>query len=121
MKWRSGTSPFTMLDEKLRNSIRNVLHRAKSPTRSGTRAVEPLFVPKRSVYNLDDCFFYHTMELPSYGVVRGHWDLRGKFDEYISCVEVSGKSVLDIGTATGFLSFEAEKRGASLVVSHDMS
>ena len=30
-----------------------------------------------------------------------------------------GKSVLDIGTATGFLSFEAEKRGAQ-VVSFDM-
>jgi hypothetical protein len=31
-----------------------------------------------------------------------------------------GKSVLDIGTASGFLSFEAEAAGASEVVSFDM-
>jgi SAM-dependent methyltransferase len=35
-------------------------------------------------------------------------------------VEVAGKSVLDIGTATGFLSFEAEKKGAARVLSFDM-
>ena len=52
-------------------------------------------------------------------MIRAHWDLRGRFDEYIGGVDVAGKSVLDIGTATGFLSFEAEKRGAR-VVSFDM-
>ena len=36
-------------------------------------------------------------------------------------MEVAGKSVLDVGTATGFLSFEAEKRAASRVLSFDMS
>ncbi|HEX7957986.1 MAG TPA: class I SAM-dependent methyltransferase, partial [Pyrinomonadaceae bacterium] len=42
-------------------------------------------------------------------------------EEYVGGVEVAGKSVLDVGTATGFLSFEAERRGAARVVSHDMS
>lgn len=60
------------------------------------------------------------MELPELGVVEGLWDLRGKFDEYVGGVELAGKSVLDIGTASGFLTFEAEKRGAS-VLSFDMS
>jgi SAM-dependent methyltransferase len=74
----------------------------------------------RFIDNVNDCFFYHTMELPGLGVVRGHWDLRGRFDDYVGGVDVGGKSVLDVGTATGFLSFEAEKRGAR-VLSFDMS
>src|SRR3712207_7784623 len=61
------------------------------------------------------------MELPRFGVVHGQWDLRGKFEEYVGGVRVEGRSVLDVGTATGFLSFEAERIGASRVVSHDMS
>lgn len=61
------------------------------------------------------------MDLPESGVIHAHWDLRGRFDDYVGDVDVAGKSVLDVGTATGFLSFEAEKRGASQVVSFDMS
>jgi SAM-dependent methyltransferase len=79
-----------------------------------------LFVNPRVITELSDCYFYHTMDLPGFGEVPGHWDLRGKFDDYVGGVDVTGKSVLDVGTATGFLSFEAEKRGAR-VVSFDMS
>jgi SAM-dependent methyltransferase len=84
-------------------------------------SLDSLFAPPRFVDRLEDCFFYHTVELPAHGVVHGHWDLRGRFDEYVGGVTVEGKSVLDVGTATGYLSFEAERRGASRVVSHDMS
>lgn len=73
----------------------------------------------RHVERLEDCFFYHVMELPGLGLIRAHWDLRGRFDEYIGGVSVARKTVLDIGTASGFLSFEAEKRGATRVVSFD--
>ena len=86
-----------------------------------TSESKSLFVEPRFVDAVEDCFFYHTMELPELGVVHGHWDLRGRFDDYIGGVSVAGKSVLDIGTATGFLSFESEKRGASKVVSFDLS
>ncbi len=75
----------------------------------------------RLIENLDECYFYHTMDVPKFGVIHAHWDLRGKFDEYIGGTDVSGKSVLDVGTATGFLSFEAERRGAERVLSFDMS
>ena len=75
----------------------------------------------RHIESLSDCFFYHTMELPGFGEVRGQWDLRGRFDEYVGNVDLFGKRVLDVGTATGFLSFEAEKRQAARVVSFDMS
>jgi SAM-dependent methyltransferase len=80
-----------------------------------------MFARARFIDKLEDCFFYHAMELPEFGVVRGQWDLRGRFDDYVGGVEVAGRSVLDIGTATGFLSFEAERRGASRVVSFDLS
>jgi len=74
----------------------------------------------RLIEGLDQCFFYHTMDLPGFGEVRGHWDLRGRFNEYIGGVQLAGKSVIDVGAATGFLSFEAEKCGATRVVSFDI-
>ena len=81
----------------------------------------PVLAHPRFVERLEDCFFYHAMELPEFGLVRGQWDLRERFDDYVGGVAVAGKSVLDVGTATGFLSFEAEKRGAARVLSFDMS
>ena len=87
-----------------------------------TEAQKPIaFAEPRYVDDLSDCFFYHTMTLPGFGDVRGHWDLRGRFDDYVGHVDVQGKSVIDIGTATGFLSFEAERHGACEVVSFDMA
>jgi hypothetical protein len=80
-----------------------------------------LLARARFIDRLEDCFFYHTMELPGLGEVRGHWDLRGRFKEYIGGVDLSEKSVIDVGAATGFLSFEAEKSGASRVLSFDIA
>jgi SAM-dependent methyltransferase len=71
------------------------------------------------VSDLAECIFYHKMDLPGVGVVGGAWDLRGRFDDYVDDVDLEGRTVLDVGTASGFLSFEAEKRGAD-VVSFDM-
>ncbi len=66
-----------------------------------------------------DCLFYHTMDLPD-GTQNGLWDLRGRFTNYIGNVDLTGKRVLDVGCASGFLSFSAEAEGASEVVSFDM-
>jgi len=66
---------------------------------------------------IEDCRFYHAMDLPQLGFVQGAWDLRGRFDEYIGGVGLKDRSVLDVGTASGFLSFEAEQRGAHPVTS----
>lgn len=93
----------------------------KSGDKSGGAGRGPLFAEPRLVERLEDCYFYHTMDVPGFGLVRGHWDLRGRFDDYVGGVGVAGKSVLDVGAATGFLSFEAERLGASRVVSFDMS
>ena len=71
--------------------------------------------------HLDDCWFYHVMDLPELGTVNhfGSWDLRGRFDEYVGHTDLAGKTLVDVGCASGFLSFEAEKRGA-IVTSFDV-
>lgn len=71
------------------------------------------------VESIEDCDFYHSMHVPGIGEVSGDWDLRAVVDDYLGGVDFSGKRVLDVGTASGFLSFEMEKRGAE-VVSFDL-
>jgi hypothetical protein len=64
---------------------------------------------------IEDCFFYHSIDLPGYGTLKGSWDLRGHADDYFGKVDLRGKRVLDVGTATGFFAFEAERRGAEVI------
>jgi hypothetical protein len=63
----------------------------------------------------NDCFFYHTVDLPGYGVIEGEWDLRGCEDTYLGPADFSGKTVFDVGPATGYLTFEMMRRGAQVV------
>jgi len=74
---------------------------------------------RQNLPRLEDCWFYHVIDLPDLGTQGGDWDLRGRFDEYIGTVPLTGKTVLDVGTASGFLTFEAERRGAT-VTSFDL-
>jgi hypothetical protein len=78
------------------------------------------YAPRRTVTALDDCYFYHSMDIPGYGVVEGQWDLREGVDEYCGQVEFTGKRVLEVGTASGFLCFHMERKGAE-VVAYDLS
>lgn len=68
----------------------------------------------------EEASFYHTMDLPGGETVEGAWDLRGQFDRYVGNYDFSSRRVLDVGAASGYLSFEAEKRGAE-VVSFDLA
>ena len=74
----------------------------------------------RKVSSVDDCFFYHTMEIPNHGTVHGVYDLRGRETSYLGNVNVEGKRVLELGTASGHLCFTMEKMGAD-VVAYDLS
>ena len=74
----------------------------------------------RDITNIDDCYFYHTMDLPGHGLVEGEWDLRGKESTYLGKIDVEGKRVLEIGTASGHLCFWMEKMGTE-VVAYDLS
>jgi hypothetical protein len=72
----------------------------------------PRFVEPPPLPAVEDCRFYHAMDIPGIGPVPGTWDLRGRFSDYTGGIELRGKTLLDVGTASGFLTFEAELRGA---------
>jgi O-methyltransferase len=55
------------------------------------------------------------MEIPGIGVTRGHWDLRSQVDDFLGRLSFAGRRVLEIGPASGFLTFEMERRGADVV------
>src|SRR3982751_1566865 len=77
---------------------------------------ETIFATPRKVEDVGDCYFYHTMELPGRGVIEGRdWGLRGRVDEYLANVDLADKRVLEIGPASGFLTFEMEKRAAHVI------
>jgi SAM-dependent methyltransferase len=79
-----------------------------------------VYAPSRTITEIGDCYFYHTIDLPGHGVIKGEWDLRTGVDSYLGHIQLSGKRVLEIGTANGFLCFEMEKRGAE-VIAYDLS
>lgn len=79
-----------------------------------------LYAAPREVDDPAECSFYHTMDVPGLGLMEGPWDLRPGVDAYLGRVDVSGKRVLELGTADGYLSFHMERMGAE-VVSHDLS
>ena len=61
-----------------------------------------------------DSLFYQTIEIPGVGLMEGSWDHRAATDIYLGNVDFSGKTVIDVGPANGFFSFEMERRGASV-------
>ncbi|HUA95318.1 MAG TPA: hypothetical protein VMB82_07295 [Acidimicrobiales bacterium] len=87
--------------------------------------MDTLFAQPEHVERIEDCAFYHVMEIPGHGVVGierlsdkdpvNRWDLRGGVDNYLGHVSFTGKRVLEIGPASGFLTFTMESRGATVV------
>jgi len=77
--------------------------------------VEPWPLPER-----EQCYFYTCMDIADGETVENvNWDIRGRFETYIGGVDLAGKSVLDVGTASGFLAFSAEAAGAAKVTAVD--
>jgi hypothetical protein len=69
----------------------------------------------RAGLTLEDCSFYHTAELRDGTVVPGPWDLRGREAEYLGGVDLAGARVLEIGPASGSVTFWMEDQGADVV------
>jgi hypothetical protein len=76
-----------------------------------------LYARPRRVEHIEDCGFYHQMEIPGHGVVAVEhgWDLRGREPAYLGGVEFAGRRVLEIGPASGHLTFWMEAQGADVV------
>jgi 2-polyprenyl-3-methyl-5-hydroxy-6-metoxy-1,4-benzoquinol methylase len=107
-----------------RGSWRPRIPRESGPGRmngaqSMTEALE-IETKQRATPAFDDCYFYHSMSLPGHGEVKGQWDLRGREKEYLGQVDLAGKKVFEIGTASGHLCFWMESQGAD-VLAYDLS
>jgi SAM-dependent methyltransferase len=70
---------------------------------------------RREGADLDDFVWYHATELPDGTVLPGAWDLRGHESAYLGGVDLAGKRVLELGPATGYLTFYMERMGAQVV------
>jgi molybdenum cofactor cytidylyltransferase len=67
----------------------------------------------------EDLIWYHTIELPGGETTPGIYDHRPYLPAYGLPEDLRGKTALDVGAASGFFSFELERRGA-LVTATDL-
>lgn len=70
--------------------------------------------PPADVISLDDCEWYHIMEVPGIGITNGVFDCRKDIDNIFGNLDLKNKKVLNLGPITGYLNFEAERRGAEV-------
>src|SRR5580700_7462216 len=70
---------------------------------------------RREGADLRGFVWYHAFELPDGTVLPGVWDLRGHESAYLGGVDLAGKRVLELGPATGYLTFYLERMGAEVV------
>jgi hypothetical protein len=76
--------------------------------------------PPSENISLEDCEWYHIMEIPGIGLTEGVFDVREDIDNIFGNLDYKDKKVLNLGPSTGYLTFEAERRGAD-VTSIDLS
>ena len=76
----------------------------------------PIFAkPPSDNISLEDCEFYHVMDIPGLSEpTKGTWDLRKGVDEYLGHVDFKNKTVLELGPASGYLTFHIEKMGGDV-------
>src|SRR5437899_12127744 len=85
-----------------------------------SRPDSTVYAVPRLVSDVKDCYFYHTIEVPGFGLIEGEWDLRAGIGDYLGRVAFKDKRVLELGTASGFVCFHMESVGAD-VVGYDLS
>jgi SAM-dependent methyltransferase len=71
----------------------------------------PVFEAPWPLAPVEKCNWYHTMQFPDGTRVEGSWTIPD-FANYIGGYDLAGKTVLDVGTATGYIAFEVERAGA---------
>ncbi len=76
----------------------------------------PIFAkPPSDNISLEDIMFYHVMDIPGLSEpTKGEWDLRKGVDEYLGHLDFKDKTVLELGPASGYLTFHMEKLGAKV-------
>jgi len=64
---------------------------------------------------LSDCYVYHWFDLPDGRTIPGVYDLRKDWRSYLGNVDFKDRRVLEVGPASGFLTFKMEQDGANVV------
>jgi len=67
------------------------------------------------LHDADRYFWYHTMDLGDGLITPGLYDYRETISAFPFPADMSGMTVLDVGSATGFFAFEFERRGARVI------
>jgi O-methyltransferase len=71
--------------------------------------------PPTDKISLDDCEWYHIMEVPGLGLTTdAEFDCREDIGNILGNLDFKNKKVLNLGPITGYLNFEAERRGADV-------
>jgi tRNA (mo5U34)-methyltransferase len=70
--------------------------------------------PNEMKRRADTLIWYHTIDLGGGLTTKGIYDHRPYVDRYGLPAKMSGMRVLDVGAASGFFSFEMERRGADV-------
>lgn len=71
----------------------------------------PQYEQPRAIAPDDKLYWYHSMQFPDGTSVKGSWTIND-FGQYIGGYDLQGKTLLDVGTASGYLAFHAEQAGA---------
>jgi len=74
-----------------------------------------IYAEPQTGISIDECEFYHTCEIPGIGIVNGQWDLRHGVSQYLGNYDFTNKRVLEIGPASGFLTFHIETKAREVV------
>jgi len=92
--------------------LRSLITRLNPDERAKTFAAR---AHERGLGNVELYYWYHTVDLGQGLVTPGLHDYRRSLDEFHFPADMTGMTVLDVGSATGFFSFEFERRGAQVV------
>ena len=76
----------------------------------------PIFAkPPSDNISLEDCMFYHVIDIPGLSEpTKGDWDLRKGIDEYLGHLDFKNKTVLELGPASGYITFHMETLGGKV-------
>ena len=76
----------------------------------------PIFAkPPSDNILLEDCQFYHVQDIPGLSEpTKGSFDLRKGVNEYPGCVDFLNKTVLELGPASGYITFYMESLGGKV-------
>jgi tRNA (mo5U34)-methyltransferase len=71
--------------------------------------------------NHEELTWWHTIVLPDGQVTKGQHDYRGhESTRFLMPEDLTGKTVLDVGTYDGFFAIEAKRRGAKNIIALDI-